>query len=741
MFVITKSEWKESLIEELNSLCSKISEPFELTGSDYVDKLEAYVCGISGCERWNNVPMASQGNINTGFEYHGNFGRRIAFIDTGVLFKKGKSGVMFSENGIAIKPVMGKGEMFTDYFALCTSAVVNNGTFLVAENKFNVTSFKGLPVIDATDVMLERLSEIRRILILNSADHNNLFNQALTGYSKIIADEANKNNEFLGAAEYFYKFTDGTTPEIQSLSAAIYAIALTIDAQFEKAAKIANKSDVQGVKDLIGEKSNDYTLVECGELYLTAKEKYEKKDYGSALKAARDSVYRFPAVENWQLYFDILYDSANESNKFNHTVLESFKSHSVDPSDAKSEVINKEQERIAELAQKYEKYLQSMGDIVLDKVLAEDLDFFKSNPEMCKNVDKYGMNAVMYAVLFSKYDVYSYLTQKYGVCKQRNVFGHTIVDIASMKLAFESCLIHLRLSHDEEFRKECESNRNFLGIIVYPGEEEKRSFRYLSKYFCNYTGDFDPLASDYADFYFSQNVNEDDEFTNSDIAKRFFAELVEDYAKRRNRVTDDILKYLNKEPLEKGEEPDIPLISECENTPEFRKIFSDHRESSISGYIKIKLGEKGEFEKTADYEQRKQRISEEAERDFENNFERHKETCYSIYVSRLKKDSENVERTNLRIGLASIFLRATLWEKISLGSYDADNETFKLHMKNDIESEIKIPIEIASDFKALYEKECVKYRVDGFEILPDEIIEFSCSAYYKNELYPFLIRA
>ncbi len=740
MFVITKSEWKESLIEELNSLCNKISRPFELTGSDYVDKLEAYVCSISGCERWNNLPMASLNNINTGFEFHGNFGRRIAFIDTGVLFKKGKSGVLFSENGIAIKPVMGKGEMFTDYFALCTSAIVNNGTFIVAENKFNVTSFKGLPVIDATDVMLERLSEIRKILILNSADHNNLFNQALTGYSKIIADEANNNNEFLGAAEYFYKFTDGTTPEIRSLSAAIYAVALTLDTQFEKAAQIANKSDVQGIKALIEEKSNDYTLVECGELYLTAKEKYDKKDYGNALKAARDSVYRYPAVENWQLYFDILYDSANESNKYNHGILESFKSHADNCSDAKSEVINKEQERIEELTQKYEKYLENIGDVILDKVLEEDVDFFRSNPEMCKNVDKYGMTAVMYAVLFSKYDVYSYLTQKYGVCKQINVFGHTIVDIASMKLAFESGLIHLRLAHDEEFRKECESKREFLGIIVYPEEAEERSFRYLNKRFCNYTGDCDPLESDYAGFYFSENVNEDDEFTNSDIAKRFFVELVEDYAKRKNKVADDILKYLNKAPLEEGEEPNIPLLSECENTPEFQKIFFDHRESSISGYIKLNLGEKGEFEKTADYEQRKQRISEEAEKDFENNFERHKETSYSIYVSRLKKDSENVVKTNLKIGLASIFFRATLWERIRLGSYDADNETFKLSTKSGIESEIKIPIEIASDFKLLYEEGGVKYRVDGFKILPGEEIEFSCSAYYKNELYPFLIR-
>ena len=218
-----------------------------------------------------------------------------------------------------------------------------------------------------------------------------------------------------------------------------------------------------------------------------------------------------------------------------------------------------------------------------------------------------------------------------------------------------------------------------------------------------------------------------------------FCELYIPQIMNQNKVKDDVNEYFAREPLEECEEPDIPALSECENTAEFQDVLSGHRKSSISAYVKLNLGEKGEFEKTADYEQRRLRISEDAERDFENNLERHKETCYAIYVSRLKKDSQNIEKTNLKIGLANVVFKSICCAEFKLGSYDADNERFTLYTEGGFETEIEIPIEIASDFKALYENSYVKYRVDDFGISEDGDIAYKCSAYYKDKLYPFFI--
>lgn len=747
MSFVKKSDWEILLKEKAEILCKKTGEicndesSFVTTDTD----IDSYIGSINGSERFGNLSATSIGNINSGFGWYEKYGDKISFIDTGVLFKKGKSGVLFCRNGIIIKPVMGSGTTTVDFHTMCSSIVEDSGYYIVAENKFMVKEESGISVVDATSVMLNRFVKIREILLSQSEEHRKCFCETAEKLVGNTYDKVSEGSydEAASKAKLLYRFCKDTISELFATAAAVRSVIYALNNDFENAKTYAMESLDEELESFINEKAEEYEFVLAGELYENAKAEYEQGEYFRSMKLANDSIHKLATAENWQLYFDSLYMSASEKNQFNHVLLDVFKSHTTDKSEAKTEIINKESARIAELEKKYKEYISILSDRIPEKVREEDINFFNENPDFITVTDKYGMNAVMYAVLFGKKDLYDEIKEKYPLNTKTNVLGHTINDIAVFGSTddgdelLRAVWFKYHKSFKEKYEKYCndlkwaERKEKFADFSSSVADSAYRSAMNSG----NYSG-----ASQTIDVSASAaSVKKEARESISEIKADFYKYFEELYNKTKLRVADTALTFAQKEFLEVKEKPKAPELSEVENKSEFISLLNIEKNKFIESYVTQNLTPKGEFEKTVQYEERKAKIHEDAAKEFESKKDTYKKSCYSAYLAKLGETTVSAENVNLKIELAKIYFKSLFDGKVSLDAYDADEEVFKITYES-YSSDIAIPIDVAADFKNCYSESGLDYSIEDIVVKSNKLgcsIKFICSAKFKDTSFPF----
>lgn len=744
MGFIKRADWEQSLknsirehLEKISSFCEN-AENFKTAA----ENIEDYILGIDGCEKISSLNYTSVNNINSGFRWTEDFGQRIGFIDTGVIFKKGKNGVLFCKNGITIKPAIGNG-VSIDFNKLCAAIIEDSGHYLVAENKFSVTEENGITVIDSTSVMLDRFNSIRKILLSSSKEHRDCF----CGTLKKLADETHQKiiedcfEDALSSAKKLYRFSIDTYPELANFVNAIRSVASMLNNHFESAKNHASNSGSEEFKSFIESKIVEFDCVSAMEFYEKAKSEYDSGEPAKAWKTVLGSVHKHPTAENWQLYFDCLYTTANESNQYNHTVLSTFKSPNVDKSDAKTEILIKESIRIAELEKKYEEYSASLCSLIPEKIIKEDIDFFKQNPNLITSTDKYGMNAVMYAVLYRKEYIYQAINEAYPIGSNTNVLGHTINDIAAFKGELSGINADVWKKYNKKFIDRYEEYQSDLKWA-----ERKEKFADFTSSLAdsayksamknqNYSGAVSAVeTSSNAD-----SLKSEAEKSIGDIKNSFYEDAQKMFESAAEKVKSTAVMFAQKGTLKVEKNQALPSFEEVKASPEYAKKFSKEKTDFINSYISKNLAPKGEFEKTVQFEERKARINENAQKEFEANIVSIEKLCYGNCIADVKEKTSSTENTNLKIELAKIYFKASFNGVVSLGTYDADKEEFII-MRNDYSSALSIPIETASDFKSCFAETGIDYYVDDIIIISENNktkIKYLCLAKFKEQTYPF----
>ncbi len=768
MNIINRTTWGKTIYERAEIYCEDIKtflqnpENFNLTSQS----LEDYILGINGCESWNNLPSTSVSNINKNFYYLLEHGEKIGFIDTGVIFKKGKSGVLFCNNGIIIKPIMGSENMYINFETLCSAIIEDSGKYIIADNKFSVEKEEFFTVIDTTSTMMERFINIRNILLSQSPFHRERFCNFLTNATNFFFSSIKDYDAAFAKmlSEKIYRFTEKSDPLLFKKATALRALASVFAENFDDALMYAQQSNEDSLVEFIQERINEFSQVAASDLYEDAKKNFENKNYSKSLSIALESAEKYPTADAFELAFESIYVSADEDNQYNHDSLVSLKELNGNGAELKHSVLAKESARISELEEKYKNFMKNLGDKILEKVLNNDKNFFINNPKFANATDKYGMNASMYAILFNKISVYNAIQEvSSDEAIQTNILGHTISDIAAFKYDIEDeMLLDIWRKHNETFismEDSFESNMKWCKMERKANEANISTSNYnIRKANSGYYPDFDVNKA-------KMNIKKSEDEIR-EINKRIHEEeesFHKNFEELYNKSHDSFLKLIdtfsNQEitPLADEEDvlPEIPKpleLSECENEPEFVRLLRNKRISYINSYIHKNLAPKGEFEKTAQYKEREEKIYEEAEQKFDANINSHKQKCYEKYVADFNEKVNTVQinkqtayteaqSKNFKIELSQLYVKSIVGGKVKLGTYDADSEKFLISC-GDCVSEINIPIDIASDFKNKFIDDGLDYVIDTTELhqKPEKYVTASCRAKFNDQCFPFQLK-
>ena len=152
----------ESALSELH--IDEVPESKDVTANS---AMEGYLQSSGGYTDWRMVPAQSAFNIGSGFGSHPEFGEKLGFIDLGVIFKRGKSGMLFFERGFAVKSSSDNTDTALSYEDLCRTIIRKSSESGLNDGKFIIT-YERTAVIRACGRMFERLNGIKAALLSSS---------------------------------------------------------------------------------------------------------------------------------------------------------------------------------------------------------------------------------------------------------------------------------------------------------------------------------------------------------------------------------------------------------------------------------------------------------------------------------------------------------------------------------------------------------------------------------------------
>lgn len=417
-----------------------------------------FLCDIkekhSTYKEWANIPASKKQNILTSFKYDEDYGNPVAFIG-GSIFGSSKSGVLFTDCRICTKGLIGE----PDSVSLLDFAysVVKQKKFLdIGAIKKKLLPAK-MTFVGNSPLFLERFSintdenflKACRILQKNLCLHTqmNIFYVGnLNNTLSFLVDTCRTYAESLANATYsIYDFI---------FDCLTYIYDMTYFLEDERRKEIfkcmyIGKSLTLLSKDILDEKELPQTLSkrekQCAKnIYNLVKEAYLEDHYQENIEYAKKNFneQQYQAsqeyIEKARAYketteCDILklqcyVCTANEQNWYNHKEIMSTKSHL-----SSAKIPAELSQEISMIDCKFKSFIDNLKNSMMNDTMTHSIEEFTSSKDFMMLQDFFGMTPGMYFIMYNRdFDMTNYdLEYKNSILQCKNVFGHSIVDIAA----------------------------------------------------------------------------------------------------------------------------------------------------------------------------------------------------------------------------------------------------------------------------------------------------------------------
>ncbi len=344
-------------------------------------------------------------------------GKLMGLIDTGKLMEKnkGKYGFTFYENGFSqknfdpLKLYSGNSDIVIEYMALCKGILSATSTmkyFLLKWKEENL-----LYQITVPDNEMQLFQTIRAYLLAENDEARAAFRSCYTQLVVQAKTQCMNGNyqKAIDLIQKIFEYTQSNTENGYCKPMSLLVVTYLLMDDFDSAMKIVDTVSAcqadeyqwnpEEWKSIISEKRTAYYQAMNQHYYSQAVEYAQSGAISEALEAIKNALAIISSVENWKLYADLILENANESNGFFADDLSRL-TMEEDATPEQKQVQHMEEERIHQIVQEYEAYLEfinrktlmetyyiSLGELLqaeIEKALLVNQEDF--HPEYSENI-------------------------------------------------------------------------------------------------------------------------------------------------------------------------------------------------------------------------------------------------------------------------------------------------------------------------------------------------------------------
>lgn len=694
-------EFNNCLLDLLSNECNKCrlinSEDFiESAGNIKLnsDTIQ-FLYSIPKFILWNNASSKIISNVSKYFSPGEKYGGILGFIDGGNLLRKGSSGLLFCANGIAVRGLMDENAEFISYDIICKGVLRRNSKFTLSKNKFKVSEDK-LNVIETSDKILGIMNKIRSTLLatdsISKAIFYNEYSTILNNIEKTIKSDITDADKW---ADFYNEYSASNTVNGYKENYMIKMVIAVIGYDFKKAKDFIDKLNHNESSDFVHISEDKYKVLRNQEAYENAKKLFDNNNYDEALEFARIALSYLSTNDSWEIYIDIVFESANRNQKIYDEDINLILDISISSSKEQIYTYQLKKEKIDFLHKKFLEYSRERSFELVSKI--RNADIHKSKISESLYTDNYGMNLYMYSALCPEYQLDSSII---AGTEAKNVLELDRNDL----LAFACENVTAYLDNIKAFRKRdkwyIDRKRKYESELLKLKEElsKVKKIRTVGNAL-----DRIPTGVDLTDAKDSFNqeiriITEDMEWVKKKYEKDITKHFEEHNRKVRRIIFDNAALTENELPI---------LLSKDASLDDYLKYpyyESYYKRTKQWCLTSDDLDKRNEFETTEQYEERKNKAFKILESEFN-------ETILDKLYAYQFELYDSIKESNLKVNCARAIMEAMIhlsYARFKLDIYDADKQEFYI-IYNDVFNGsdmnniiINVPIEEAPEFKRLF---------------------------------------
>lgn len=694
-------ELRNCFFEFLNNECNKCrlinsENHIEVMGNIKLntDTMQ-YLYSIPKFVLWNNVSPKMISNVYKYFYPNEQHGEILGFIDGGNILKRGSSGLLFCDNGIAVKGLMDETAEFLSYDLICKSILKRNSKFTLSKNKFTLLQDK-LNIIETSEKILGIVGKIRSMLLesdsLSKAVFYNEYSTILNNIEETVKSDISDADKW---ADFFNEYSASNSINGYKENFSIKTAVAIIGCDFEKAKDFAVKSNVDELSNFVCISEYRYRTLKNQEAYEKSKKLFDDGNYDEALEFTRLALKYLSTNDSWKIYVDIVFESANRNEKIYEEDINRILDIGISSTKEQIYTYQLEKWKIDFLYKKFLEYSTERSFELVNKIRNADIN--KSKIGEYSYLDNYGMNLYMYSALCPEYKENSSIIKETGL---KNVLGLDRNDI----LAFACENLNEYIKNDRAFG---EQDKWYI-------QRKKEYDREISKFeddlskvkkLLTSTNALDKLPTrvDLSDTKDSFNqeiriITEDIEWAKKKYEKDITNHFEEHKRKVKRIIFNHAVMTENELPVLLSKEDSL---DEYMKYPYYKAYYEETKQRNLDS---DDLDKRNEFETTEQYEKRRNETLKGIEAEFEENI---LDELYSYQFKLYNSYKEN----NLKLNCARTIMEALIClshSKFKLDTYDADEQEFYICYDNVFNGSdmggitINVPIKEAPEFKRLF---------------------------------------
>ena len=355
---------------------------------------------IEGFTLWWDVPLSIRDNVNSLIGPFDDRDNIVGMIDT-TLFKSGKTGLVFTSNGIYIRRHLGMKDYisYSDlFFSYITACKLEQYESYVHDDNISKTFNAGAKIYQTTFQFKKSFFRYYRnhILKIMKGIISEIFNNIRNGNLSLAENQAARYSKiFIQIKEY----------ELIDIAVSALIIANLANGNIKVARQNAEAIPSAWLSKNIDKYIKIYNHYRWEELLAKADNLNAHNEKLSALNTFEDALSFCEAAPEFERVYkgilDIYYDTADKENLFN---VDSYTNYlkKLKEINTKSDDMSYYQNRRAELRNKLKEYAAKLHDDMSEIVKNENCHYIEQFPSLIDNTDKYGMNLFLYAILYNK---------------------------------------------------------------------------------------------------------------------------------------------------------------------------------------------------------------------------------------------------------------------------------------------------------------------------------------------------
>lgn len=504
-------------------------------------------------KEWTDIPASKKLNILTSFKCKENGAKPVAFIG-GSIFGSSKSGILFTDCGIYTKGLIGEVDRINlvdfTYSVIRQKKILDVGAIRKKLLPVKMSFLDNAPLclqrfsINTDENFLRACKVLQKNLCLHT-QMNIFYVGNLNNTISLLIDTCREYAESLADATYsIYDFI---------FDCLTYIYDMTYFLEDERRKEIfkcmyIGKSLTLLSKDILNEKELLQNLSECEKqcaknIYNIVKEAYVEDHYQENIERAKKNFDKqqyqdsLEYIEKARAYkatneCDILQlqcyvCAANEQNWYNHKEIMNIKSHL-----SSENIPLKLLQEINMIDCKFKRFIYDLKKSMMNDTMTHSIEKFTLSKDFMILQDFFGMTPGMYLIMYNRdFDITNYdLKYKNSILQCKNVFGHSIIDIAafiSLQKYYDiKLMLDVEFSKSEkEFYKECKLAKlevKFLKILNCNGDLTKMYYNAIEEGNLDEANYYRHMIPD-----FSANLPNKDKRMQEDHEREIYGEYIE----------------------------------------------------------------------------------------------------------------------------------------------------------------------------------------------------------------------